>query len=144
MGRRIRDICLALEVGSVFYGGWGGWGGGCCNVDEYSPVQNHSLMSANNLLQLVGWFIGMLGLNTWQQLTQPSLAFLLMGCHTQRRFQPMLVHLKVSRTATKMEDTRNAARTHPRFIYSVVEIQKNKMCLSPLDEKNRSSGWWFL
>lgn len=37
------------------------------------------------------------GLNTWQQLTQPPLAVLLMGCHTQRRFQPTLLHLKVSR-----------------------------------------------
>lgn len=41
------DICLAWETtASVFYGG-------SCNVDEYSPVQNHSLMSAHNLLQLV-------------------------------------------------------------------------------------------
>lgn len=42
------DICLAWETtDSVFYGG-------SCNVDEYSPVQNHSLMSAHNLLQLAG------------------------------------------------------------------------------------------
>lgn len=61
MESQILDICLALETGSVFYGG----GGGGCNVDEYSPVQNHSLMSVNNLLQLVGWFIGKRGLNTW-------------------------------------------------------------------------------
>lgn len=42
------DICLAWEMaGSVFYGA-------SCNVDEYLPVRNHSLMSAHNLLQLAG------------------------------------------------------------------------------------------
>lgn len=39
-----------------------------------------------------------------------SWLLLLMGCHTQRRFQPSLLHLKVPRcvalrTATTMEDT---------------------------------------
>lgn len=42
------DICLVWETsGSVFYGA-------SCNVDEYLLVQNHSLMSAHNLLQLAG------------------------------------------------------------------------------------------
>lgn len=34
--------------------------GTSCNVDEYLPARNHSLMSAYNLLQLVRWFIGIL------------------------------------------------------------------------------------
>lgn len=82
------------------------------------------------------------GLNTWQQLTQPSLAYLLMGCHTQR-FQPTLVHLKVSRCgaahSNKDGGHMKAAQTHPILFILLSKFRIN-MCLCPLDEKNRNSA----